>query len=458
MKEYDVVVIGAGPGGAAAAKRAVMLGASVALIEKEHAGGVCLNWGCIPTKAMVASVSVMHKIQHAEDYGLRATLNQVSLANIVNRKNAIVQSLRSGAEGGYARSPIEYIQGIATIAADRTVTVHNSDKTTTLRAQKIIVATGSSSRGISILPFDDERILDAQSILEMKQLPASLAVIGGGAIGCEFASIFNALGVDVTIVEMQDRLIPLEEAELSKRLGLAFKKAGIKLVLSDPIADAKVGDSVVLTTKSGTTLNVQNVLVAVGRVRNSSGIGLESLDIDCDHDCVVVNEYCETNSAGIYAVGDLVDSLQLAHVAMYEGRLAAENAVKGNCLKRDYRVVPNCVFTVPEVASVGFTKEAALADGVSVDVAKELYSANGKAHCMGETEGFIKLVFNTDSGVILGGQIMGAEASDLIGEIALAIQYKLTVEDVANTIHEHPTLCEAIQDAALTAVGKRKRK
>lgn len=258
---------------------------------------------------------------------------------------------------------------------------------------------------------------------------------------------------------MQDRLIPLEEAEISKRLGLALKKSGIKIVFQDPVTRVERSEfRVTLHTEKGNSIIVDKVLVAVGRTRNTSGIGLEKVPIALNKDAIIVNDYLETSCKGIYAVGDIIDSPLLAHVATYEGTIAADNAIKGNSVKRDYRVVPNCVFTKPEVASVGLSKEDALKKGIMAEVTKELYSANGKAHCIGEPEGFIKLVFDASSGVIIGGQIMGEGASDLIAEIALAIQYNHTLNDIVHTIHQHPSLAEAIQDAALNAIMKGMKK
>jgi len=458
MEKYDVAVIGAGPGGAAAAKRASQLGAKTILIEKENAGGVCLNWGCIPTKALVASASLLNKVNRSSEYGFDAWVKGLSLNHIIERKNAIVSTLRSGSEAGYKRNKINYVKGTAQLLSPNSLQVKTNDTTTDVEADKIILATGSDSRGLRMLPFDGAKVHDARTILDLKELPRSLVIIGGGAIGCEFAYIFNQFGVSVTLIELQDRLLPLEDPELGKRLGMSFQKNGIELVLNDPVSAADHSkEGIRIITESKKEIEADITLIAIGRIRNTQGIGLEKTAVTCDNDCVVVDKYCETAQKGIYAIGDLLDSPLLAHVAMYEGRVAAENAVQGNSIERNYAVVPNCVFTVPEIAHVGLTKDAALSAGYEVESSKELYSANGKAYCIGQTEGFVKLIYEKNTQKLLGAQIMGEAASDMIAEIALALKYDLTLNDIANTIHEHPTLCEAIQDAAFTGIHKSMR-
>lgn len=454
MKEYDIVVIGGGPGGAAAVKRAVQLGAKALLIEKEYLGGVCLNWGCIPTKALLASAKNIEAIKRASEFGVSAELQSVDLEKIVKRKDDLVTMLRESVGAGYTRAKIDVLFGHARLKDKETVVVSlNDGGEEEIRTKKIILAMGSTSKSLPFLPFDNKTVFDSKGIMNLKSLPASLVIIGGGAIGCEFACFFNALGVAVTIIEMQKHLLPIEDPELGKRLALTMKKKGITVLVDEGITSASVIDTgVALETQKGQSLTFAAALVGVGRSRPVTDCGLDTVDIVYEGDAVVVDDYFETATPGIYAIGDLISSPLLAHVAIYEGRVAAENAVFGNTKKRVYDVVPGCVFSSPEIASVGLTKDTAAEQGIPVAVAKELFTASGKAHCEGEAEGFIKLVYRTDTQEVVGGQIMGPHASELIGEIALAVKAKITVAALADTIHQHPTLYESIQDAATSAM------
>ncbi|MBU1863416.1 MAG: dihydrolipoyl dehydrogenase [Candidatus Omnitrophica bacterium] len=459
MKKYDIAVIGAGPGGSAAAKTAVQLGAKTVLIEKAHIGGVCLNYGCIPTKAILASVKLIHQINQADDFGLSAKIAAIQYHKIVQKKNDIVTTLRSGMSSGYSRNGIVLIQGAAHFKSTHVIRVQEEGKEVEIKAEKVIVATGSRSLELPLLPFDNKNVLDSKAMLALEELPRTLLIVGGGAIGCEFATLARTFGVDVTIVEMMAHLLPAEDSELGKRLGAAFKKQGITVLTNDKIISAEVQPyGVCAKTEKNKSIQCEKVLVAVGRKRVADSCNLSAIDVALNNDRVVVNDYLETNISGVYAVGDILATPLLAHVAMHEGRIAAYNAVKGNAHTIDYDTIPNCIFTLPEIASVGLTREQALKRGIAVEVSKELFSASGKAYCDRDTEGFIKLVFDNQTKQILGGQIMGHSASELIAEIALAVKYKITIDELSQIMHQHPTLAEGIQDAALTAIGSMNHK
>jgi dihydrolipoamide dehydrogenase len=451
IEQFDVTVIGAGPGGAAAAKRAAKCGARVALIEKEFAGGTCLNWGCIPTKALLHSTHLFEDMQNAAHYGLRAEAVTFAYEHIAQRKDEIVEKLRVGNESGLRNEPtLSYFSGEAFITAPDSIRISSAGSDEVIKTEKIVIASGSRSRELPFLPFDGTRILDSKAFLALSSLPESLIIVGGGAIGCEFADMCNSLGVSVTVIEMANYLLPLEDHELGKRLALAFKKKGITVLTSDAIEDAQPqGSSMIVRTASGQELSADMILVAVGRVPNTDTIGIENLGLELDKGYIPVNSYCQTQNENVYAVGDVTTSPQLAHVAMQEGRITGYNVTHGNTIPVNYDVIPSCVFTRPEVASLGLTLDAAAKKGIEAGVAKELFSANGKAHCDGATEGFVKLVYDKKTGIVIGGQIMGASAADIICEVGLAVARKSTVRELAFTMHQHPTLSEAIQDAAL---------
>ena len=452
MKKYDIAVIGGGPGGHAAAINAARLGAKTVLIEREQVGGVCLNWGCIPTKTLIATVTLYDHIKRADEFGLCASVKGILMSTIIARKDSIVEQLRQGAQLQLKRNDVDVLRGEARFEKPSLLTIQSAAETFNINASKVIIATGSSSRELPVLPFDGKTILDSKAILDLKELPKSLLIIGGGAIGCEFATIFNFLGVRVTLIEMQDRLLPLEDSELGKRLAIAFKKRGINCMTDDSVVShtEKNGEMVIQTSK-GCEIHCQKVLVAIGRSGCITDLGIDTLGIAVENDCITVNKNLETNVSGIYAIGDILSSPQLAHVATHEGMIAAHNAVKGNTQEVDYTVVPSCTYTVPEIAAVGLTNDNARVMGVDVGVSKFLYSALGKAYCNRAPEGFIKLIYEKKSRKILGGQIMGEAATEIIGEIALAVKGNMTVDMVASTIHAHPTLSELIQEAAVAA-------
>ncbi len=450
MEKYELIVIGGGPGGSSAAKTASKLGAKVLIIEKNRVGGVCLNCGCIPTKAILSSAGVFKKISSADSYGLNVTSASFDYAKIIERKNRIVEKLVGGMESGYKKASFDFLKGEAKFAGNDEIVVSKEDGTEErFSADKVIIATGSSSREIPPLKFDGKNVIDSKAALDMKELPESILIVGGGPIGCEFATIMNTFGVDVHLVELSSRLLPLEDEELGKRLGLAFKKSGIKLYLNDKVESIEYNNGISVKLSSGADIGVSLVLSAVGRARNIYDIGLENTSVAVENNAVKVDDFYRTSAENIYAIGDVIATPQLAHVAMYEGRIAGENAVLGNKKKRGTYIFPSAVFSHPEVASVGMTKKAAEEAGIDAGVVKELFSANGKAYCIGEPEGFVKIVYDKGNKAILGVQAMGPMASEIISEGLILVKNKVLIDELSFTIHQHPTLMEAFQDAAL---------
>ena len=450
-EKYDIVVIGAGPGGIAAAVKAARSGANVALIEKDTIGGVCLNWGCIPTKALLYSASLFAKMKHAEDFGIKCEKVSFSFKKIADRKNHVVENLKKGLLVQVKNNKISLLKGNAQFIDKTTVRIGD----TIISADKIIIASGSSPVALPNIPFDGKQIVSSKDALTWTMLPESLAIIGGGVIGCEFAYLFSALGVNVTVIEAAQNLLPREDKEIGKRLNLFFKKAGIACYSGTKVLNmAKDNKQVALTLDNGQQITSEKVLIAVGRSANIHNLNLDVLNLEINNGFINTNEFLETNIKGIYAIGDCINTQQLAHAAHHEGIAAALNAVKGNVKKIKNHCMPSCIFTVPEIASVGLTIDEALEKNIAAETSKVLYGINGKAHCAAQTDGFVKLVFEKTTQQILGAQIMGAGASDLIAEVALAVQNKLSLSEIAETIHAHPTHAELISEAATEGVFK----
>jgi len=448
LAEKDIVVIGGGPGGYVTAIHAAHLGANVALVEKGRLGGTCLNRGCIPTKALVSSAEVLLEARRASEFGIDIDNVRVNFQKIMTRKSDVVNQLVSGVEQLMKSNRISVYSGTARIQSPRLVKINDTEITT----KKIIIATGSESTLLPIPGLDLPGMLTTDAILELKELPKSLVVIGGSYTGAEFASIFNALGTKVTIVKRRPlRLEPVDD-EIGRRFAQTLPRQGINV---------KVGAAVKGIKKDGEALKVvwdtpegeqgvagQMVLMATGRQPYTEGLGLAEIGIKMDGKSIVVNERLETNIEGIYAIGDVLGKNMLAHVASYEGEIAAENAF-GHSRQADYHAVPSCIFVQPEVACVGITEAEAKESGIPYKVSKFPFLVNGRAVAMGETAGIVKLICNADDGKVLGMHIMGPHASDLITEGTLAMQMGATAEDIAHTIHAHPTLPEAIHEAAM---------
>ncbi len=448
MDEKDIVIVGGGPGGYVAAIRAAQLGAKVALVEKDRLGGTCLNRGCIPTKALVSSAEVLLKARRANDFGIEIGNIKINFQKIMSRKSRIVNQLVSGVEQLMKSNRISVYRGTGHILSPHLVKV-NDEKIAT---RKLIIATGSESALLPAPGIDLPGVLTTDDILELKELPESLVVIGGSHTGVELASIFNALGVKVAIVKRRPLLLEPVDEEIGRRFAQTLPRQGIEV---------RIGAAVKAIKREGAALKVvwdtpegeqgvegQMVLMATGRAPYTEDLGLSELNIEMDGRAIVVDEHLETNLNDVYAIGDVLGKNMLAHVASYEGEVAAENAL-GYSRQADYRAVPSCIFTQPEIASVGITEKEANDSGLPYKISKFPFAACGRAVAMDETIGLVKMICRADNGTVLGMHIMGPHASDLIAEGVLAIQLGATAEDIVRTIHAHPTLPEAVREAAM---------
>jgi len=450
---YDVVVIGGGPGGYVAAIRAAQYGARVALVEKDALGGTCLNRGCIPTKAMVTAVGLYRRIQAGAELGVRTERVSADLSQMVEYHRKVTEQLRTGVESLLRANKIDVLCGTGTVADRGRVAVETDGKTDEVTASSVILATGSEPAVIGTMKPDGSRILDSTSILSITEVPDRLIVVGAGAIGLEFACIYAGLGSQVTVVEMLPRVLPLEDGELSKRIEGLLKRAGISLHLEstvERVESAAAGTlDVQIAGGGGKTarLSADNILVAVGRRLNTDGVVAPALGLEIENNAVRVDDRMATTVPNLYAVGDITGGWLLAHVASAEGLVAAANAV-GRSERMDYTVVPRATWTTPEVASVGMTEDQARDAGHKLRIGKFMFSANGRALVLGETDGFAKIIADESTDEVLGVHIMGPEASELIAEAALAMKLECTAEEIARTIHAHPTLPEVIAESA----------
>lgn len=449
--EYKVAIIGAGPGGYVAAVHAARLGMKVCLIEKDEVGGVCLNWGCIPTKTLVGSAKVLTLINKAADFGVQINGEvRPDWNRILERKNQVVARLIKGIHYLLEQNHVELIRGAAVFNAGHELKVTLVDGGERLvQADNIIIATGSEPQAPEIFGFDGVRVITSNEALTLPELPESLAIIGGGVIGCEFASIFATFGVKVTIVELMDQLIPNLDSEISGSLRMQLKKKGIEIRTSTSVSKVvKSEKAVSLVLSDGKELTAAKVLVSIGRRPNSNRLGLEGIGVKINaKGRIEVNQNLQTNLPWIYAIGDVNDQpWDLAHAASYQSAAAVEH-LAGKLAVWSDEAMPNCIFTDPEVATVGMTDKEAIDQGLETVASKAPFLANGKALAQGEAVGLVKLVADKKSHRILGVQIIGPEASDLIAEAALAVKQHLTAEQVVETIHAHPTLAECLHEA-----------
>jgi dihydrolipoamide dehydrogenase len=458
VSQFDVIVVGGGPGGYVAAIRAAHLGAKVALVEKEKLGGTCLNWGCIPTKALVKSAALWREIQHAGDFGFEISGAKVNYPQVVARKDQVVSTLVAGIEVLMKKNKITVFSALGKVMEPGKVFLQKEDNSDeTIEAAKTIIATGSVPARLLIPGLDLPGVINSDDALKLTEIPDSMLVIGGGVIGMEFAGIFSAFGTKVTVVEMLPSILPMVDEELIKRFRPLLKKEGIEVITSAKVKEVEqAGDQLVTKVETGkgeVEITTTKVLVAAGRVPVMHGIEVEQLGLELTRRAIKVNEKMETNVPGIYAIGDVVGGAMLAHVASFEGIVAAENAL-GHQAVMDYRVVPSCIFCHPEIAGVGLSEQEVKEQGIDYGVSKFPFTANGKALAIGEAVGTVKLIARKDTGAIIGGHIMGPHATDLIGEVGLAIKAGLTGQQVAETIHAHPTLAETIMEAAHGLVDK----
>lgn len=453
-KNYDIVIIGGGPGGYPAAIRAASRGLKTALIEAGDLGGTCLNRGCIPSKAMIASAEFYSRLADAAALGINISGTvTIDYAKMVKRKDEVVTHIRKSLEGLIVANGVDILRGKGTIISRNEIEIKGKDQGI-IQTQKIIIATGSEPRSIPTFPFDHESILDSTDLLNRTILPKKVLIVGGGVIGCEFASLFSLLNVDVTVVEMLPSILPMEAEVVSSHLAKVFRKRGVKIETSAKVEKIeKTSSGVKAYLASQKSFEAEIALIAVGRKMNLEGIGLEKIGVKLkDPSQIQVNGHMETNVPGVYAVGDIASPWWLAHVATHQGLVAADHAA-GIETEMHYNAVPNVIFTHPEIATVGFSLEKAREKGYPAVAGQFPFQALGKAQAALHTDGFAQIVIDETTGQILGAQIIGYEASSLIGEMALAIQNELTVECIHQTIHAHPTMAEAWLESALLASG-----
>ncbi|WP_019229896.1 dihydrolipoyl dehydrogenase [Sedimentibacter sp. B4] len=452
-----VVVIGGGPGGYVAAIRAAQLGGEVTLVEKQYLGGTCLNVGCIPTKALLHSADLYEEAKEGAKYGVIAGDLKVDFAKVQERKQSVTKQLVNGVKGLLAANKVKVISGEAAFTSKDTIEVKTEKGTETIKADKFIIATGSIPAKPPIPGIDSKQCIDSTGALELKEIPKTMVIVGGGVIGVEIATLYSTLGCKVTIIEMLAEILPMMDGELTKMIRAKLAKKGVEIntgakVLSFKDAGENVEVSVEMSDGTKKVFAGEKALISIGRRTNTATIGLEKAGIANDRGRITVNDKMETNVPGIYAVGDCVGQIMLAHIASAQGEIAAENALGHNNLF-DAKTNPSCVYTKPEFASVGLTEETAKASGIEYTVGKFPLAANGKSMIMGE-DGMVKIIAGKKYKEILGAHILGPRATDLIGELALAIALEATIDEVIATIHAHPTVAESIKEAAL-AVEKR---
>jgi len=449
---YDIIFLGGGPAGYQGAIRAAQLGANVAVIEEKFVGGVCLNWGCIPTKTVRASAEVARTMRRAKEFGFKPVAVSPDITTIMVRKERIVSGLRVSIERLFQANRITLVEGRGRLIGDGKIEVEKNGQMDLVEAPRKVIATGSLPANLSVFPFS-ARIFLADEMLNITYIPAHLLVVGGGVIGIEMAAIFRELGSQVTIVEILDRILPAEDAEMAAYLQGVLKRRNIEIICGASIEKVQETDNgFVVILNNGKELLPDTVLLAVGRRLNTEGIGLEELGVTTNEGRIVVNENLQTKVSGIYAAGDVIGGWLLAHVAFAEGICATENAL-GREKKMDYRVIPRCIFTIPEYGAVGLSEEEA-SSKYPVKVARFPFKSLGMGQAMGELEGLVKIIAHSQTDQILGAHIIGAHASDLIGEIALAMRTELPSRAIMDTIHAHPTLSEAILEVAQALHGQ----
>ena len=455
--KYDVLVIGSGPGGYVAAIRAAQLGLKTGVVEKAELGGICLNWGCIPTKSLLKSAQVFDYVKHASDYGVSISGNvEADFDGMVARSRGVADSMSKGIQFLFKKNKIDHIQGFGKLAGKGKVDVTDEKgKTSVVEADHIILATGARSRELPNLPQDGEKIIGYRKAMTLAKKPETMIVVGSGAIGSEFAHFYNSIGTKVTLVEFMPRIVPVEDEEVSKALERSFKKAGMQVLTSSTVEKVDTSGStckVTIKTKKGEEIHEADVVLsAVGISPNLEGIGLEELGVTMENGKIKVDEFYQTNVSGVYAIGDIVHGPALAHVASAEGIVCVEKIAGQTPAPINYQNIPGCTYTTPEVASVGYTEIAAREAGYEIKVGKFPYTASGKASAAGNKDGFIKLIFDAKYGELLGAHMIGLNVTEMIAEIVVARNLETTGHEMIKSIHPHPTMSEAIMEAAAAA-------
>ena len=460
MEKFDLIILGSGPGGYVTAIRASQLGLKTAIIEKESLGGVCLNWGCIPTKALLKSAQVFDYLKNARDYGITVKDLNKDFNSVVNRSRKVAENMSKGVVFLMKKNKIQVFKGFGKLGEKNTVLVTNESKEETiLFSKKIIISTGSRSRELPNLKQDGKNIIGYREAMTLKIQPKDITIVGSGAIGIEFAFFYNSMGTNVTVIEYQDRIVPVEDKEISKELEKILKKKGINIITSSEVKEAKINESgveVIIKSSSGEISNINSeiVLSAVGIKTNIENIGLEEIGIKIEADKILVDEFYKTNIEGYYAIGDVVKGQSLAHVASAEGILCIEKISGLQVSPLDYDNVPGCTYCSPEIASVGLTEEKALEKGYEIKVGKFPFSASGKAQASGKSDGFVKVIFDSKYGEWLGCHMIGDGVTDMIAEAVLGRKLETTGHEVLKTIHPHPTMSEAVMEAVAAAYGE----
>jgi len=455
---YDLIVIGSGPGGYVAAIRASQLGMKTAIVERTELGGVCLNWGCIPTKALLKSAQVFDYLNHAADYGISVKGAEADFSAVVKRSRGVADGMSKGVQFLIKKNKIDVLQGSGKLKAGKKVEVTADGKATVYEAKNIILAVGARSRELPHLKIDGKKIVGYREAMTLPQQPKSMVIIGSGAIGSEFAYFYNAMGTKVTIVEVLPNLVPVEDEDVSQALGRAFRKAGINVMTEsvvESVDTAGAGCKVKIKTASGVeTIECDVVLSSVGIASNLENIGLEDVGVITDKGKILVNEFYQTNIPGVHAIGDCVSGQALAHVASAEGILCVEHMAGHHVEPINYNNIPGCTYCLPEIASVGYTEKQAREKGYELKIGKFPFTASGKASAGGNKDGFVKIIFDAKYGEILGCHMIGANVTEMIAEIVVARKLEATGHELLKAIHPHPTMSEAVMEATAAAYGE----
>ena len=455
---YDVIVIGSGPGGYVTAIRAAQLGLKTAVIERESLGGICLNWGCIPTKALLKSAQVFEYLNHAEEYGISVKDAKADFDKIIKRSRDVADGMSKGVQFLLKKNKLDVITGSGKIVGKGKVEVDDKGQKQTIEGKHIIVATGARSANLPFMPQDGKKIIGYRQAMTLPKQPKKMVVVGSGAIGSEFAYFYNALGTEVTLIELLPNIVPVEDEEVSKQLERSFKKQGIKVMTNAQVESVDTkgsGCKVTVKTKKGTEeIECDIVLSAVGITANVEKIGLEEMGVIVDKGRIIVDDYYKTNIPGIYAIGDCIPGPALAHVASAEGIICVEKIAGQNAEPLDYNNIPGCTYCSPEVASVGYTEQAAKDAGYELKIGKFPYSASGKASAAGQKDGFVKLIFDAKYGELLGAHMIGYNVTEMIAEAVAIRKLETTGHELIKTVHPHPTMSEAVMEAAAAAYGE----
>ncbi len=456
---FDLIIIGSGPGGYVAAIRASQLGLNVAIVEKESLGGICLNWGCIPTKALLKSAQIFNYINHAEDYGINVNEASPEFSKMIERSRNVADGMSKGVQFLMKKNKITVIEGTGKLARGKKVVVSDKDgKKSEYTAEHIIVATGGKAKELPNISIDGERVIEYRKAMTLTKIPKSMVVVGAGAIGAEFAYFYNSIGTEVTVIEfLEQGLLPREDAEVSREIGKAFKKAGIRVLGNTAVESVDLSGKLCKVKAKGNKVGKEEiieceiVLSAAGITPNTEDIGLEALGIKTEKGFILVDEFYNTNVPGIYAIGDIIPGPALAHVASAEGITCVEKITGHTVEPIDYNNIPSCTYCIPEVASVGFTEQIAKEKGYELKVGKFPFSASGKASAAGAKEGFVKVIYDAKYGELLGAHMVGYNVTEMIAELVVAKKLETTGYEILKSIHPHPTMSEAVMEATAAA-------